>query len=80
MRGWYMQDLCGEINVPYMEWDQPEFPNEIQAFRFLKDQGEKYAERGDFTGRVAGKYHATNAFLKQVFGKDLYDWAGKISS
>jgi hypothetical protein len=80
MRGWHIQDLMGEIDVPYMEWDQPEFPNEIRAFRFLKSQSEIYSEKGDFTGRIAGKYHATNAFLKQLFGPELYQWACKISS
>ncbi|MGB2880792.1 hypothetical protein [Candidatus Aalborgicola defluviihabitans] len=80
MRGWHMDDLIGEINAPYLEWDAPEFPNEIKAFKFIKDQCETYAIQGDFTGRVAGKYHATDSFLKQVFGSELYDWACKISS
>jgi len=79
MRGWHMYDLIGEINVPYLEWDRPEFPNEIRAFAFLKAMAEQYSKSGDFTGRVASKYHATSAFIEQLFGPELYEWACKIS-
>ena len=79
LRSWYLDDLIGEVDTPYLEWDQPDFPNEIHAFKFLRGKGEFYASSGDFTGRVASKYHATNAFLKQIFGPDLYAWACKIS-
>ena len=77
--GWHIHDLIGDLDVPYLEWDQPEFPNEIKAFAFLRDMAEQHSKIGDFTGRVASKYHATDAFLKQVFGPELYDWACKIS-
>jgi hypothetical protein len=79
LRGWYSEDLIGEIDAPYMEWDRPDFPNEILAFKFLREQAERFNEGGDFTGRVATKYHTTNAFLKKIFGPDLHDWACKIS-
>ncbi len=79
LRGWHIHDLIGEIDVPYSQWDQPDFPNEIKAFKFLRDKVGLYSSNGDFTGRVASKYHATNAFLKQVFGPELYSWACKIS-
>lgn len=80
MKGWYLDDLIGEINVPYYEWDRPDFLNELLAFKFLRKKGDAYAKAGDFTGKVAGKYHATNGFLKQVFGPELYEWACKIST
>lgn len=80
LRGWYSHDLIGEIDHPYEEWDPPEFPNELLAFRFLSDTAKNFANAGDFTGRVASKYHVTMAFLSQVFGADLYTWAEKISS
>lgn len=80
MRGCHEHDLIGEINVPYVEWDRPDFPNELLAFKFLRETGEAYAKKGDFTGRVAGKYHATNGFLQQVFGGQLYEWACKVSA
>jgi len=79
IKNWYVYDLIGEIDVPYCEWDRPDFPNEILAFKFLHDKGNLYAEKGDFTGRVAGKYHATNGFLKKMFGSEIYEWACKIS-
>ncbi|MDO8289205.1 MAG: hypothetical protein Q7T44_08310 [Parvibaculum sp.] len=79
LRGWHPEDLIGEIDAPYMEWDRPDFPNEILAFKFLREQADLFAERRDFTGRVAAKYHNTNALLKKMFGPDLYAWACKIS-
>lgn len=79
LRAWYIHDLIGEIGGRYEEWDAPDFPNEIRAFKFLSDMSQGYAEKGDFTSRVASKYHATTAFLTQVFGKDLYEWASKIA-
>ncbi len=80
LRGWYLDDLIGEIDCPYEEWDRPDFPNEILAFRFLSDEAKKFAEAGDFTGKVASKYHVTQAFLSQVFGPELFAWANKIST
>lgn len=80
MRGWYPHDLIGEVDQPYEEWDSPEFPNEILAFRFLSDTTKAFSKAGDFTGKVASKYHVTMAFLSQVFGAELYAWAEKICS
>jgi len=79
LRGWYSDDLIGEIDRPYMEWDAPEFPNEILAFKYLREQASSYGERGDFSGEVAVKYHATIAFLKDILGNDIYEWGVRIS-
>lgn len=79
LRGWYIPDLLGEIDTPYLQWDAPEFPNEILGFKFLRDQAAAYAASGEFSGRIAIKYHSTIAFLKQVFGEELYDWCTRIS-
>lgn len=79
LRGWYESDLIGEIDKPYLQWNAPEFPNDILAFKFLRDQASIYANRGDFSGKEAIKYHATIAFLKQVLGDDLYKWGIRIS-
>jgi hypothetical protein len=76
---WYIDDLIGEINVPYMEWDQPEFPNAILGFRFLHEKAKEYAQKGDFSSHEAVKYHSTIAFLKNIMGQDIYGWAEKIS-
>jgi hypothetical protein len=80
MRGWYMHDLIGEIDCPYEEWDPPDFPNEIRAFRFLRERAQFFADQGDFTSKVASKYHVTQAFLSRVFGPELFAWANKISN
>jgi hypothetical protein len=77
---WHVHDLIGEINCPYQDWDPPDFPSEILAFRFLRDTAKGFSEAGDFTGKVASKYHVTQAFLSQVFGPELFAWANKIST
>ena len=79
LRGWYEYDQIGEIDRPYDEWDVPDFPNEIAAFRFIHDESQRYIDANDFAGRVASKYHATVAFLKSVLGDAKYQWACKIS-
>jgi hypothetical protein len=53
LRGWHIHDLIGEIDAPYMEWNAPEFPNDILGFKFLRDQAAAYAAAGDFSGKVA---------------------------
>lgn len=79
LRSWYECDLMGEINCPYMEWDMPEFPNDILGFKFLIDKAETFAKKGDFSGHDAVKYHATVAFLKEVMGEEIFKWSVKIS-
>lgn len=78
LRSWYLSDLMGEINKPYMEWDMPEFPNDIKGFKFLRDQAKDYSELGDFSGPIAVKYHSTIAFLRDILGKEMYEWGAKI--
>jgi hypothetical protein len=78
LRAWHDLDLIGEVDKPYLQWDAPEFPNDILGFKFLREQAAYYASNGDFSGRVAIKYHATVAFLKQVLGDDVYEWATRI--
>jgi len=80
IRGWYSSDMIGELEKPYETWGAPEFPNDILGFRFLIDKASEYAKEGDFSGREAIKYHATVAFLKEVMGKEIYQWAKKIST
>lgn len=80
MRGWHLQDLIGEIDYPYMEWDRPEFPNEIKAFGYLLEKTQEFVDAGDFTSRVASKYMATNLFLQEVLGEEMYQWACDVWS
>lgn len=79
LRGWHLYDLIGEIDKPYMEWDAPEFPNDILGFKFLRDQAAAFGAAGDFSSKVAIKYHSTIAFLKEVLGEELYEWGTRIS-
>jgi hypothetical protein len=80
LSSWFISDLLGEIDTPYLEWDAPEFPNDILGFKFIHDKAKGYADKGDFTSRVAGKYFSTIAFLKDVMGTEQYEWAMKISN
>jgi hypothetical protein len=79
LRGWHIHDIIGEIDTPYMEWNSPEFPNDILGFKFLRDRAEAYAAVGEFSGKIATKYHSTIAFLRQVLGEELYEWGTQIS-
>lgn len=79
LSGWYLDDMLGEIKSPYLEWDAPEFPNDILGFKFLRDSADKYAANGDFSSKIATKYYSTIAFLKQVLGVEIYEWAVRIS-
>jgi hypothetical protein len=79
LRSWYQDDLIGEIDKPYMDWDQPEFPNDIRGFKFLREKAAGYAKRGDFSGRESVKYHTTLAFLREILGQEIYEWGSKIA-
>lgn len=71
--------LAGEITTPYMEWNVPMFPNDILGFKFLREEADYYFKKGDFSGKIAAKYHATITFLKQILGTEIYEWGIKIS-
>jgi hypothetical protein len=73
-------DLIGEIYAPYMEWDSPDFPNEIRALRSLSQKAEDFASRGDFSGTIAVKYHTTLAYLQDVLGEAVYEWSGSVGN
>ena len=79
LRAWYAADLIGDISTPYLEWDAPEFPNDILGFKFLRDRSAEFANSGDFSTKIAVKYHATIAFLRKVMGTDLFEWGVRIS-
>jgi hypothetical protein len=79
LQGGYTDSLIGEIDRPYMTWDQPEFPNDILGFRFLIDKASGYSEKGAFSSKEAIKYHATVAFLREVLGSEIFEWANRIS-
>lgn len=74
MRGWYPLALIGEVDKPYSKWNEPEFPNEILGFKFLRDTAASFAAKNDFAGPVAIKYHTTIRFLERILGPELYAW------
>lgn len=80
LRAWYPSVLIGEVDRPYKNWGAPEFPNDLMALAFIDGEAKKYADAGDFTGKVAAKYHATVAVLRRVMGREMYDWALSAST
>jgi hypothetical protein len=74
LRSWYDSSLVGEITKPYMEWDAPEFPNDILALKFIIKTSEKYILNGDFNSKMATKYHSTLQFFKNVMPDYIYKW------
>lgn len=79
LHDYYISDLLHEITVPYSEWDAPSFPNDLKAFWFIHDKAKEYEKLGDFSGRASTKYFSTIAFLRDVLGEEVYQWALKIS-
>jgi len=79
LRVWYEYDMIGEVSKPYLNWDAPEFPNDIQGFKYIRDKAAEYANNGDFSGKIATKYHCTIAFLRDILGSELFEWGVKIS-
>ncbi len=74
LRSWYVQALTGELQKPYLKWDQPDFPNELKAFDFLRKTSRHFIANGDFSGKVATKYHSTLAFLEDIMGREFFAW------
>jgi hypothetical protein len=75
---WYIYDIIGEIYCPYMELDVPDFPNSIRGFMFLYNKVDEYKANGDFSSKVAMKYHSTITFLNQILGEDICEWCIRI--
>lgn len=74
LRSWYLSALMGEVEKPYSKWNEPEFPNDILGFKFLREKAKFYAAENDFTSPAAIKYHTTIRFLESILGRDLYAW------
>lgn len=74
LRSWHHYIAFDEVKKPYSLWDAPEFPNDIRGFKFLRETAKAYAEKNDFTGHVAIKYHTTICFLEAILGRELYAW------
>lgn len=73
LRGWPSDFI--DMKKPYSQWDAPEFQNEILAFKYLRSSADNYIKNGDFSSKLAAKYHATILFLQVMLGVDLYNWA-----
>jgi len=71
----YSPHLYGDVSKPYRDWEAPEFPNDLKALQFIRDQVSYYAEQGDSSSKEAVKYIKTDAFLQTILDEGLYDWA-----
>jgi len=77
--GWFQHNKIEPINLPYDQWDSPEFPDGLRGFRFLVDRANEFANSGDYSNRVAVKYHSTVAFLRAILGTECFQWADDAS-
>lgn len=77
--GCFLADCAGEMTLPYEQWDTPDFPNDLRAFRFITEQAKHYAAHGDYSSRHAVKYHTTVAFFRDVLGDECFAWAERVS-
>lgn len=78
--GTYLEDQIGEITVPYDQWNAPDFPNELRAFRFLVNTARKFECQGDLTSPIAIKYHKTVMFLREILPEGCFEWAERASA
>ncbi len=46
----------------------------VNAFRFIYQTANKFAIKGDFSGPIAVKYHATLAFIRDMLSQECYEW------
>jgi hypothetical protein len=75
VRCWYPLALVGEVGEPYLKWNEPEFLNELRALKYLVAEAGKYSNAGDFTSKVACKYHSTVKFCEHILGREQFLWA-----
>lgn len=75
LAGTYLDHRSGEANLPLDKWNAPESPNDLRALRFIVDAASYYSTIGDFSSRIATKYHTTVAFFRDILGDALFEWA-----
>ena len=78
--GWFVHNKVERIDLPYDQWDKPEFADALRGLRFLLTKADAFTRGGDFSSRVAVKYHATVLFLRNVLGAECFRWAEDASS
>lgn len=71
----YTMFQIGEFNRDNYKEYSWQLANDIDALRYLISTAKDFENQGDFSGKVATKYHSTIAFLKIVLGEDRYQWA-----
>jgi hypothetical protein len=76
----YIMFLCGEFDRDDYATYSWQLANDVQALKFLVQTARNFVKEGDFSGKVAMKYHSTVAFLKAVLGDARYQWALDLSA
>ena len=65
----------GEFNRDSYKEYSSQLANDIRALKYLVRTAKDFENQGDFSGKVATKYHSTIAFLRTVLGEERYQWA-----
>lgn len=47
---------------------------ELNSYRFIADKSYEYSKLGDFTSRIAQKYHSTVKFFDNMLGENVIEW------
>jgi hypothetical protein len=70
--------LSGEVEDPDLAGGSVALNNDIRAFDFLRKTARGFRSEGDFSSKLATKYHATMLFLADVMKDDFFMWANRI--
>jgi hypothetical protein len=78
LRSCYLSALSGEVEDPDLAGGSVALNNDIRAFDFLRKTARGFRSEGDFSSKLATKYHATMLFLADVMKDDFFMWANRI--
>jgi len=78
---WYLNSIFPDAKNDFIgkKRELEEIKIDIKAFEFLKKKATYYAEKGDFTGRLACKYHNTMAFIRNLYDLEIDEFVQNCS-
>ncbi|MBK8040552.1 MAG: hypothetical protein IPK22_25975 [Verrucomicrobiaceae bacterium] len=78
LRSCYWSSLSGEVEDSDLAGGSVALNNDIRAFDFLRKTARAFRSEGDFSSKLATKYHATMLFLADVMKDDFFMWVNMI--
>lgn len=80
LEGAFEADCHGEMGVPYAQWCEPFFPNELLALKFVCDYVETADAKKEGPSQAVADFRATVDFYKDVLPAGVFDWARAATS